>query len=106
MAKHTDADLFPWILGGVLITTATLATIIVATHTPASSTPKAPTPSAKSVATPATSAPAAPVQAPPTAQPAAQDGLPPGTVWECIVNGERTFSDAPCGARSSIRQLS
>ncbi len=31
--------------------------------------------------------------------------LPPGQVWECMVNGQRTFSDVRCGAQSSIRQL-
>src|SRR5271167_1622368 len=106
MAKDTDADLFPWILGGVLITTVAVAAVIASTQMPASSTPKVPAPSAIGVATPAPTPPPAPIQAPPTMQPAAQDGLPPGSVWECVVNGERTFSDAPCGARSSIRQLS
>ncbi len=108
MAKDTDADLFPWILSGVLIA-AVAVTVIASTHTPASSTPKAPTPRAVGVATPAPATPPtppAPIQAPPAMQPAAKDGLPPGSVWECVVNGERTFSDAPCGARSSIRQLS
>ena len=83
--------------------------VTASTHTPASSTPKAPTPRAVGVATPAPATPPtppAPIQAPPAMQPAAKDGLPPGSVWECVVNGERTFSDAPCGARSSIRQLS
>jgi len=31
--------------------------------------------------------------------------LPAGQVWECMVNGQRTFSDVRCGAQSSIRQL-
>jgi len=31
--------------------------------------------------------------------------LPAGQVWECMVNGQRTFSDVRCGAESSIRQL-
>jgi hypothetical protein len=31
--------------------------------------------------------------------------LPSGYVWECRVNGQRTFSDAPCGARAVVRQL-
>jgi hypothetical protein len=32
--------------------------------------------------------------------------LPAGQVWECMVNGQRTFSDVRCGTQSSIRQLS
>jgi hypothetical protein len=26
-------------------------------------------------------------------------------VWQCVIDGERIFSDAPCGAHASIRQL-
>jgi hypothetical protein len=32
--------------------------------------------------------------------------LPSGQVWECVVNGQRTFSDVRCGAQSTVRQLS
>jgi hypothetical protein len=32
--------------------------------------------------------------------------LPPGRVWECTGNGQRTFSDSPCADRSTVRQLS
>jgi hypothetical protein len=32
--------------------------------------------------------------------------LPAGQVWECVVNGQRTFSDSPCGDHPAIRQLS
>jgi len=31
--------------------------------------------------------------------------LPAGQVWQCIRDGQRIFSDAPCGAGSTIRQL-
>jgi len=108
MAKDREANLFAWILGGVLITTVAVA-VVASTHTRVSRAPKVPAPSAVGVATPAPSPqplPRAPIQAPPTVQPAAQDGVPAGSVWECVVNGERTFSDAPCGAHSSVRRLS
>jgi hypothetical protein len=36
---------------------------------------------------------------------AARTPLPPGQVWQCVIEGERIFSDAPCGAHASIRQL-
>jgi hypothetical protein len=39
------------------------------------------------------------------AAPAARAALPQGSVWECVLNGQRTFSDAPCGVRPVIRQL-
>ena len=37
--------------------------------------------------------------------PAARAALPPGQVWQCVIDGERIFSDAPCGEHASIRQL-
>jgi hypothetical protein len=39
------------------------------------------------------------------AVPAARAALPQGSVWECVLNGQRTFSDAPCGAHPVVRQL-
>src|SRR5580658_1774557 len=39
------------------------------------------------------------------AVPPARVALPQGSVWECVLNGQRPFSDAPCGARPVIRQL-
>jgi hypothetical protein len=109
MTEDREPNLFAWILGGALITTVAVAAVIASTHTPASRPLKVPAPGAVDVAAPAPSPPPlprAPVQAPPTMQPAARDGLPAGSVWECVVNGERTFSDAPCGAHASVRQLS
>jgi hypothetical protein len=35
--------------------------------------------------------------APPTA--------PSSQIWECTTNGQRTFSDKPCGVKSSLREL-
>ena len=32
--------------------------------------------------------------------------LPTGQVWQCIREGHKTFSDAPCGASATIRILS
>lgn len=43
---------------------------------------------------------------PPAIQRHSVDLLPRGQVWECVVNGQRTFSDVRCGAHSTIRQLS
>jgi uncharacterized protein DUF4124 len=39
-------------------------------------------------------------------QPPGQPALPADQVWQCKVNGQRIFSDSPCGAGASIRQLS
>jgi hypothetical protein len=32
--------------------------------------------------------------------------LPTGRIWQCVVNGQKTFSDSPCGADASVHQLS
>jgi hypothetical protein len=31
--------------------------------------------------------------------------LQPGQVWQCVVNGQKVFSDKRCGAGASVRQL-
>ena len=31
--------------------------------------------------------------------------LRPGQVWECVIGGQRVFSDVPCGADASIRRV-
>jgi hypothetical protein len=31
--------------------------------------------------------------------------LPPGQVWQCVHDGHKIFSDAPCGSGATIRQL-
>lgn len=51
-------------------------------------------------------APASPAQEQrPDVPPAARPQLPPGQVFECVNNGAHIFSDAPCGAHTTIRQL-
>jgi hypothetical protein len=34
-----------------------------------------------------------------------EPALPPGQVWQCTVDGQRTFSDKRCGAGASVRQI-
>jgi hypothetical protein len=77
MVKDAQRDIFPWILGGLLILGAGTA--------PASP----PQPSPPPVAT----------------QAAIQPALPADQVWQCEVNGQKVFSDKRCGAGASIRQL-
>lgn len=31
--------------------------------------------------------------------------LPPGQVWQCVHDGHKIFSDAPCGSGATVRQL-
>jgi hypothetical protein len=41
----------------------------------------------------------------PRAQDRSSPPLPAGEVWECLTNGERVFSDAPCGAQAAIHEI-
>jgi hypothetical protein len=42
---------------------------------------------------------------PATPQPAAVPAAPSSQIWECTTNGVRTFSDKPCGAKPTLREL-
>jgi hypothetical protein len=67
------------------------------------------TPASPALASPALASPAltSPTLASPT--PAPQMLAPPiesnGQVWECTINGQRTFSDNPCGDKSSLHEI-
>ncbi|HEX4153792.1 MAG TPA: hypothetical protein VHY75_16415 [Steroidobacteraceae bacterium] len=83
----------------------------------------APSPTATPSPTAAAAAPATPLVAPsgsavidaapavaavpaPTARPSADDPeLPSGQVWECVVNGQKVFSDRRCGRDAAVKQL-
>jgi hypothetical protein len=117
MRERARTDFFPWILGAVVaVAIAVPATIAIhrantsppplaapANSTPVNVQPAAlvepapPPPSAQPAVSPAPS---------PAAQPTASPEPPPAKVWQCTVNGQRIFSDAPCGPGASLRQLS
>jgi hypothetical protein len=105
MVKDMDTDLFPWILGGLLTAAGAIAAMIAAT---------APTSTNDSIGLGLSNHTAAnshvPVvlattQAPLSVQSTVHPPLPPGQVWQCAVNGQKIFSDSPCGETASIRQL-
>jgi hypothetical protein len=125
-------DLLPWIIGGVSVACVAVALTLSSTRlapnnsqapNPATA---APSPAATAAAAPAlasASAPTAvpasapapaptPASAPTAAPPLAAAPAPPATapaggqIWECTTNGQRTFSDNPCGAKSTLRELS
>jgi hypothetical protein len=118
-----DTDLLPWILGGLSAATVAIAITVGATngtapHKSHAAHAAAPTaalslPGAEAIpqATAALSeAPAiAPTRAPnlPAAQiqTAAPPTGPTSRVWQCTINGQKTFSDAPCGDRASVREI-
>ena len=112
MAKDAHTDLFPWILGGLLLIAGAVPAAIYLTRSAVSGVTALPSvmsapgvPSAP-VPTPAVS----PATSPGPVWVPADTGEPahaerPGQIWQCSVNGQQTFSDAPCGAGASLRQL-
>jgi hypothetical protein len=118
MPVDSQADLLPWILGG-LVTAAVAAALFVTVESPrqahistiaAAAVPAVAVPAAATTGRdfpPATAQAPAPAAPQPLAagQPKSLPALPAGEVWQCTVNGQLTFSDAPCGKNSSIRRL-
>jgi hypothetical protein len=125
---NKERDLLPWILGG--LSAATIAVAFAAVSTYRNVPTLAPTPSVAAqptvrapVATPAlqppstaqasalASAPAsvpesAPVLAPPQAQTAVEPEVQAGQIWECTTKGVKTFSNNPCGEKSTLLDVS
>ncbi len=116
------SDLAPWILGG--ISTAAIAVAItvgsnnrsaprilpvaspaIAEMLPAASAvPHSPPPQLAAEQLP----PAAPPRAEPQAQvlqPLTQPQAAAGQIWECTTNGQKTFSNNPCGEKSALRDF-
>lgn len=117
-----ERDLLPWIFGGLSAATLAVAVAAVSVHKPSaqvaaqsaaptvtvapsqqqapiqpqppSLSPTAPTPA------PAQSAAMIPVSADTAEQPAEA-----AQIWECTTNGVKTFSNNPCGAHSSLREV-
>jgi hypothetical protein len=89
-------SLLPWILGGLSMATAAIAIASAPTSAPAS----APTP-----ASPAPAPTLRVAQIRPVTPPTARNIEPSHQVWECRINGQRTFSDNPCGDKPSIREI-
>jgi hypothetical protein len=104
MPKSAQLDLLPWILGGVLVAAAVPAVmaltkgstdeaplVAVASGTANTVPPLAPRASSRPQS--AATVPLAPSQS-------------PKRIWQCVNNGQKTFSDSPCGPDASVRQLS
>jgi hypothetical protein len=116
---NKERDLRPWIFGALLL--ASLAIAITAgslQHRNPAADPLVSSPSASlTVAPPAalraepavlsiaadTSANSAPTAA--DAWPTTSPPVPSGQIWECTTNGLKTFSNNPCGDKSSLREV-
>jgi hypothetical protein len=89
-----DSDLLPRILGPLSMAALAIAVTVGGAY--------ALPPSPAEPALPAAPAPA--VAARPT-QSATAPAAPINQIWECTTNGQRTFSDKPCGDKPSLREL-
>jgi hypothetical protein len=116
-----DHDLLPWILGGLMIATAALAIAVASTNriapgnspalssTAAQTLPVAPPATLHTIVAPAPASEPAPP--PPVAAAPIQAMIPaPPTeptvkIWECTINGIKTFSNKSCGDKPSIREI-
>jgi hypothetical protein len=118
---NKERDLLPWVLGALSATAVAVAITAVSSTKTA---PPAPTPVVAAQAAPAAlQAPArVPAPAPPPADPAAATApqadpppqqspmqaqvapeapAPSGQIWECTTKGVKTFSNNPCGDKST-----
>ena len=133
MRNRVPRDLFPWILGVLLLAAGAFTLGVVTARaptpprvarvaasppqpapTPAASPPAASPPAARLQAAPqpasSTPAPAERAETQPQAVPALQpDALEPARasspIWQCEINGQKVFADSPCGAGASVRQV-
>jgi hypothetical protein len=118
---NKERDLLPWILGGLsaaaiavafaAVSThraeATLPSPVAAAHDPVPQVLPAPlTAQAPPQVTPQATPPAAQPDSAlnPSAPPAqiAAEPQVPGQIWECLTKGVKTFSNNPCGEKSTL----
>jgi hypothetical protein len=110
-----ERDLLPWILGGLSAAAMAVAFAAVSTHraTPAlapqviaaqspASPPALPMATTAQVAPPSAQPDSAPPSAPPQPQTAVEPDVQPGQIWECMTKGVKTFSNNPCGEKSTL----
>jgi hypothetical protein len=116
-AMDKDRDLLPWILGGLSMATVALAMTVASTNRTtapslrASSQPTAHLkPQAPVDNSPAPTPPPVPATVPTLAAtpPPAQSPSQPSAanqIWECTINGQKTFAGKPCGSKSTLREV-
>jgi hypothetical protein len=116
-----ERDLLPWILGALSATTLAVAVTAVATHKAVAPLPQpvpivaaaatplpVPLPGSELPSAPSPAVPAqavAPAQAATPAQTPDQPEVQAGQIWECVTNGVKTFSNNPCGEKSSLLEV-
>jgi hypothetical protein len=124
---NKERDLLPWIFGGLSAAAIAVAFAAVSTHRPEATLPPvaaahdpvpqvlpAPIAQAPAQVTAQVTAQAPPQTAPLAAQPdsalnpspppvqTAAEPQVPGQIWECLTKGVKTFSNNPCGEKSTL----
>lgn len=121
---NTQRDLLPWILGGLAVATAAVVITVTsagktapslrpagaatAQVTSAPDSVSLPVPAAEAAMPALAAMPAVAEGAPlPAAQPqaTAEPELQTGQIWECMTNGVKTFSNNPCGEKSTLLEV-
>jgi hypothetical protein len=130
---NNQRNLLPWILGGlsvatvaVVITVASAGKTVAPSLRPAGAATAQVTSAPDSVSLPPPAAAVATVAAlpalaavpasaavpteaettpPPAAQATAEPVLQSGQIWECMTNGVKTFSNNPCGEKSTLLEV-
>ena len=118
-AMNKQRDLLPWIFGGLSAAAVAIAFAAVSTHRIAPSSPAQivaaqPAASPTALPTPLPAPPASPAVAPAAESDAALSSAPPspaqtamtaevpaGQIWQCVTHGVKTFSNNPCGEKST-----
>jgi hypothetical protein len=111
-AMYKDRDLLPWILGGLSMATVAIAITVGSDN--ATAPKRTPAPSQASAyalpPAPAETVPAPVPEPAPTLAAARIQTVTPAIerssqIWECTINGQKTFSDNPCGDKSSLHKI-
>jgi len=117
-AMDKNRDLLPWILGGLTMATIALAMTVASTNkttapsfrassqptahllpqAPVDNSPAPPPPPVPATVLPTLAATPPPAQIPSQASAANQ-------IWECTINGQKTFAGRPCGGKSKLREV-
>jgi hypothetical protein len=108
-----ERDLLPWIFGGLSAAAIAVAFAAVSTHRaeatlapqvaaqPPASSPALPAAAIARAAPPAAQPDSVPTSVPPP-QTAAEPEVQAGQIWECMTQGVKTFSNNPCGEKSTL----
>jgi len=111
---NKERDLLPWIFGGLSAAAIAVAFAAVSTHRAVAtiapqvaaqvpvSPPALPTAATAQAAPLAAQPDSAPNPSPPQPQSAVQPDVQAGQIWECMTQGVKTFSNNPCGEKSTL----